>query len=617
MGLSTQLWRERLSVPSGLMLRPASPCQPGQPGAECPFRLVQPDAERQHLKKLDLHSNWLQIRQSTACVLTYHSLECNLSYWGKPAPKLLVFITYLKKIDSSLVSSLVSVVAYAMLRKVWPPVIAVARCVNAAGVWTQTVRVVEEMEAYPNTSVLLRCEFVNAGSTKLTQVSWIFEPSEGERDNIAVYHPTYGESFPDSPFKGRVKFSSGSLQNPSITIENLRMSDAGKYICEYATYPSGNEHGTTTLIMLAKPRNSASPVTVRAGSSAVVVARCEAAQGKPAATITWVSSANGNYNSTSKEEPDGTVTVKSEYRLVPTPADNGREISCEVTQRTQDKPQSFPMKLTVEYPPSVKIEGYDENWYMGRADVALTCQADANPVPTAFSWTVASGPMPPTVRVEKDKLYVMKVDESVNTTFVCEVKNSLGSSKNQVTVIVIESSEDPSNSSVVAGAVLGSLLAVLLVSALVVVLVMRSRRQQHGYSSDGEQGVYGNKVRLFGGKKTSKNGAGSNNNGPIYTYREGEPGALTEKPNDFHHMNAGTPAAREILLSSELDDAHRRKFDTLNDSVEEEEERYDGFDNLPPRYHIRSHEEECGVYLDDDMESQRDGSFISRTAIYV
>ncbi|KAL0167272.1 hypothetical protein M9458_039116, partial [Cirrhinus mrigala] len=61
--------------------------------------------------------------------------------------------------------------------------------------------------------------------------------------NIAVFHPTYGASFPNKDFEG-------SLENPSIKIDKLRMDDAGRYICEYATYPSGNEQGLTTLIML-------------------------------------------------------------------------------------------------------------------------------------------------------------------------------------------------------------------------------------------------------------------------------------------------------------------------------------------------------------------------------
>lgn len=181
-----------------------------------------------------------------------------------------------------------------------------------------------------------------------------------------------------------------------------------------------------------------------------------------------------------------------------------------------------------------------------------------------------------------------------------------------------ESTEDPSSAGVVAGAILGSLLALVLVSALVAVLVTRSRRQQHGYSGDGEQGGYGNKTRLFGGKKVSKNGAGANNNGPIYTYREGDPGTLTAKCNEFPHLTGGTPTAHDILLSGELNEAERRKFEALNDSMEEEEdERYDRFGGLPPSYQIHRREEECAPYLDDDMESQRDGSIISRTAIYV
>lgn len=490
---------------------------------------------------------------------------------------------------------------------------------SSQAVWSQRVRVEYEVTAYPNGSVNLRCEFTNSGTTKLTQVSWMFERAENDRQNIAVFHPQYGASFPNKDFEGRVKFTQGSLENPSIRIDKLRMADAGRYICEYATYPSGNEQGTTTLIMLAKPKNSATAIPVRAGTSEVVVATCAAAQGKPEATISWITTITGRYNHTSVPESDGTVTVKSEYRMIPTPVENGKEITCVVNQRTQMEDKVFNLKLVVEYPPTVTIDGYDNNWYMGRTDVYLTCEADANPEPSEISWTVATGQMPSSVRVEENRLLVRKVDETVNTTFVCEVKNRLGSGKKELVALVIESTEDPSSAGVVAGAILGSFLALVLVGALVTVLIMRSRRQQHGYSADGEQSVYGNKTRLFGGKKSSKNGAGANNNGPIYTYRESDPGALTEKCNEFPHMTSSTPTAHDILLSGDLNEAERRKFEAMNDSLEDEEEdeRYDRFSGLPPSYQIHRHEDECAPYLDDDMESQRDGSIISRTAIYV
>lgn len=204
--------------------------------------------------------------------------------------------------------------------------------------------------------------------------------------------------------------------------------------------------------------------------------------------------------------------------------------------------------------------------------------------------------------------------------------------------------EDPSSAGVVAGAVIGSLLALLSVVALVTVLLTRSRRQQRrGYPGGGDSiatgsggsngGDYGNKARLlFSGNNGSKNGTGANNNGPIYTYREGcdATGTLTEKANEYHHhhlhhtSSGNAPSSHDILLSGEMGEAERRKFD-LDDSMEDDEERYDRFGGgggnmLPPAYQVRrghGDEEEMDVYLDDDMESQRDGSVISRTAIYV
>uniref|UniRef100_A0A8D3B5M1 Nectin cell adhesion molecule 3 n=1 Tax=Scophthalmus maximus TaxID=52904 RepID=A0A8D3B5M1_SCOMX len=536
---------------------------------------------------------------------------------------------------------------YAARCPVWIAYVAAAAIlIVAKGAGAQKVRVEEEVEAYPTGTVDLRCQFIDGGGrTKLTQVSWIWEPSDGQRDNIAVYHPIYGQSSPNLGFKDRVVFLHNSLENPSIRISGLKMSDAGRYTCEYATYPSGNEQGTTTLVMLAKPKNSAKAVTVQAGNRSAVVAQCEAAEGKPAATIKWLAAVGGNHTTSSANGPDGTVTVRSEYRLVPTPADNGRDVTCMVDQRTQERPWVYHVTLSVEYPPSVSIVGYDNNWYIGRSDAALLCLATANPEPTSVTWTTASGPLPDTVAVDGNKLSVRKVDDAVNTTFICEAKNKHGASRQQITTVVIEAPEDPLSAGVVAGAVIGSLLALLLVVALIAVLLARSRRQQRrGYPGGGDSVAtgsggngddYGNKARLlFGGAGNGggKNGTGANNNGPIYTYREGcdATGTLTEKANDFHHHHLHhpsadkPPSAHDILLSGEMGEAERRKFD-LDDSMEEEEERYDRFEGVvAPAYRVRrghGGEEEMDVYLDDDddddMESQRDGSVISRTAIYV
>ncbi|XP_011479308.1 poliovirus receptor isoform X1 [Oryzias latipes] len=519
--------------------------------------------------------------------------------------------------------------------------LAAAVLLNIKGIIAQKVQVEVEVEAYPTESVTLRCQFINGGSTKLTQVSWIWEPVDGQRDNIAVYHPVYGQSFPNPLFKDRVAFLFNNLENPTIRISKLRMSDAGRYTCEYATYPTGNEQGTTNLVMLAKPKNSADVVTVQAGTKSVVVAQCVAADSKPAATINWISSVRGNYSTSTTSGPDGTVTVRSEYRLVPTAEDNNKDVTCMVDQRTQDRQWTKSLRLSVEFPPSVSIAGYDQNWYVGRSNAELVCVFNANPPPTAITWKSASGPLPDSVVVENDRLSIRKVDDAVNTTFICEVKNKHGANSHHINVFVNEALEDPSSTGVVAGAVIGSLLALLLVVALIAVLLTRSRRQQRrGYPNNGESittasggsnGDYGNKARLLfiSSGNSSKNGASTNNNGPMYTYREGcdATGMPTEKANNYHphHLHRASsgnpPTPHDILLCAEMDEAERRKYD-LDDSLDEEEERYDRFGeggNVPPgAYHThRGHQEEMDAYMDDDMESQRDGSVISRTAIYV
>ncbi|XP_056154597.1 PVR cell adhesion molecule related 2 like [Lampris incognitus] len=367
------------------------------------------------------------------------------------------------------------------LRSSW--LVAAAVLLTTPGVGgAQRVRVEEELEAYPTESVDLRCQFIDGGGlTKLTQVSWIWEPIEGQRDNIAVFHPTYGQSFPNLSFRDRVIFIQGTLENPSIRINDLRMSDAGRYICEYATYPSGNEQGTTNLIMLAKPKNSVKVVTVQAGTKSVVVAHCEAADGKPPASIKWVASVGGNHSTSTTAGAEGTVTVRSEYRLVPTPSDNGREVTCMVSQKTQDQPWVFPVRLSVEYPPTVvSIEGYDNNWYVGRSGATLTCQAKANPEPTTVTWTTMSGSLPDSVVIDGNKLTVRKVDDAVNTTFICEVKNSLGVSRHQVTTVVIE--ERKRTPGPATGAIIGGIIGSLALIGIIIGIVFFIRKRQE----DGE-----------------------------------------------------------------------------------------------------------------------------------
>ncbi|KAM9852360.1 nectin-2 isoform 1-T1 [Aulostomus maculatus] len=350
----------------------------------------------------------------------------------------------------------------------------------------QRVKVEPEVLSYPGQTVNLRCAFSDATGIQLTMVTWIYEPKDGERINIAVFHPNFDPNYPDSPVKGRVSFTSSppNLASPSIQISDVRMTDEGKYICEYATYPSGNEQGITYLVMLAKPQNSASIVTVEAGTKPVVVARCESLNGRPAAQISWVTTANGNATTVSKQGADNTVSITSEYRMIPTAADNGKDISCVVAHRTQVKAESFPMKLAVQYAPQVSIVGYDNNWYVGRTNVALTCQATGNPVPISVQWKAMTGELPDTVQVKDNQLKVLKVDEAVNTTFVCEVKNRIGIGRDQVTAMV-RGTRLPEKGATT-GSIIGAIIGVIILIAIIgTAIAMYRKHRDNKLNGDG------------------------------------------------------------------------------------------------------------------------------------
>ncbi|XP_061632095.1 nectin-2 isoform X2 [Phyllopteryx taeniolatus] len=341
----------------------------------------------------------------------------------------------------------------------------------------QRVKVEPEVLSYPGQTVNLHCAFTDTTGIQLTMVTWIYQPKEGKRMNIAVLHPSFEPNYPDSPLKGRVSFmqSPPNVDGPSIQISNVRMMDEGNYICEFASYPSGHEQGITQLVMLTKPQNSASPLTVEVGKL-MVVARCESLNGRPAAQIRWVTTAHGNSTTSSKLGQDNTVSVTSEYHMAPTATDNGKDISCVVSHRTQTTPESFQMKLKVLYAPQVTIVGYDNNWYVGRTNVLLTCQAAGNPVPTTVLWKSMTGEIPDTVQIKDNQLRVLKVDEAVNTTFVCEVKNRVGTGRDQVTVLV-RGTRLPEKGATT-GSIIGAIIGVILIVAIIGTAVAMYRKHR-------------------------------------------------------------------------------------------------------------------------------------------
>ncbi|NXI43055.1 NECT3 protein, partial [Galbula dea] len=123
------------------------------------------------------------------------------------------------------------------------------------------------------------------------------------------------------------------------------------------------------------------------GANRTTAATCTAATGKPAAEIAWEGGLGEAEEPSSTLFPNGTVTVVSQYMIVPTRFARGRLITCVVRHPALEKEIRYPHVLDIQYAPEVSITGYDGNWFIGRENVQLRCNADANPLPMEFTWT--------------------------------------------------------------------------------------------------------------------------------------------------------------------------------------------------------------------------------------
>ncbi|XP_067317253.1 nectin-2-like isoform X1 [Anolis sagrei] len=340
----------------------------------------------------------------------------------------------------------------------------------------QTVRVRDEVTGFLGQEAVLPCHFVKAApDIKVSQVTWMKEAS-GRKQNVAVYHPEHGPSFPMDREGTRIRFRTPSLEDTTLVIGPLRLDDEGTYFCEFATYPGGNQDGVTHLIVLAKPTNTAEAQEVKVSSLEQPVATCTSAHGKPPARITWQSSLGGNASVSEVTNADGTVTVTSHYRLVPSKEANGQRITCVVEHKALPQPEALPVTLSILYPPEVSIVGYDDNWYLSRNEAMLTCRADGNPMPTEFIWSTSSGPLPKTVTVQGGNLLVQNVDASVNTTFICQATNRVGQVATEQVIFV----RDKPNlqGAGTTGGIIGGLIAGIVALAVVATGVLICRQQQ-------------------------------------------------------------------------------------------------------------------------------------------
>ncbi|XP_018414952.1 PREDICTED: nectin-1-like [Nanorana parkeri] len=483
------------------------------------------------------------------------------------------------------------------------------------GVLTQMVQVNDTVSGFIGTDVVLHCSFNNLlPSVKITQVTWQ-KSTNGSKQNVAIYNPSMGVSIL-SPYKERVVFLSPSTRDGTIQIRQLQLGDEGAYICEFATFPTGNRESQLNLTVLARPVNlmdvaSTQLVANPLKNNKIVVATCISGNGKPPSTITWETKLKGEAQYQESKNENGTVTVISRYKLVPTREAHGQPLTCVINYQTERDTKNT--TISVQYAPEVSIEGFDGNWYVKRADVKLTCKADSNPPPFAYQWRMANGSLPESAEVNNNTLFFRgSVTKDISGTYICEARNAIGSQTGQVDVNVTEfpftptptDQTDRRESSMFPAAIIGGAVGgAVLVLAVSVILFVVLRRRHHTFKGD-----YNTKKHIYG-NGYSKAGVAQHPpmaqslQYPEDSDDEKKPGPVGSISYEDEEDDEGINARK---LSTKYDDESKRPYFTVEegDRCGYGEDRTLGFQYEPED-------------LPDNLVAQNDGSYISKKEWYV
>ncbi|XP_072123313.1 nectin-1-like [Mobula birostris] len=341
----------------------------------------------------------------------------------------------------------------------------------------QMVKVEDFITGIAGNEVRLPCCFTSdTRNLNLVQITWLKKAETGNV-NLAVYNPQFGTSYPDG--SNRFSLTNTTPADCTLTIDPLQLSDEGLYYCEVNTFPSGKHESKTNLTVLVKPLTELLVVPAVASFSKAPVAHCTAANGKPAAVISWSDRIPGNATFIRMENANGTVTVLSQYRIMPTRMDDGKNVTCLVSHNAFTNVMDLTVALSIRYRPEVTIRGYNGNWYVKSSNHSLECLAKANPPVTSYHWTMSTGFLPPTVHVKDNHLFITQIDYSVNGTWICEATNVIGKGRNEISVVVKEMDSRVAGqlfASTLVYIVVGTLVTVLLIVALITILVMKTRR---------------------------------------------------------------------------------------------------------------------------------------------
>ncbi|XP_048848743.1 hemicentin-1-like isoform X2 [Brienomyrus brachyistius] len=295
--------------------------------------------------------------------------------------------------------------------------------------WKTSIRVVNgPVSVTEGGSANLSCRLTETDED-LQQVTWRKRTREiPQNHNFLVILPPRDVRHING-LVNRVRFIGNlSMKTGSIQISNVSLQDEGVYTCIFTVFPSGPHQIETQLTVHVRPVVTVTPAApLVVGGEIGVLATCIAANGRPAAGVSWrTDQLDGptEIQNNMTQNPNGTTTVRRSLLVTPTRSMNGQEVQCVVTHISLEHDEIMPYRISVHYAPqsvNITLNGTSSE------GPVFQCDVDANPAPTRYTWSrVDSEVLGPSLRPEGGRLVFLKRDPGLNGLYVCEASNQYG-----------------------------------------------------------------------------------------------------------------------------------------------------------------------------------------------
>ncbi|XP_014011453.1 nectin-4 [Salmo salar] len=322
------------------------------------------------------------------------------------------------------------------------------------------------LESLAEAETQLPCQFKVEVGQVVVQVTWTKEKADGTKDQIITVHHTDGHT-EFGQYSGRVRFSSKKpTVDSSLIIMNTVESDEGRYNCHISTFPSGNFERQLSLTVWTTPISSLDPVILVEGQSFRLAASCRSVA-RPPPHLSWDTDLTGQSHNRSLEGG----SVSTHFSLHPLRSMDGKRLDCLVRHPALKGPRRITNNLVVHYPPNAEISGFDQNWYAGLEEAALSCVSGGNPKPQSFSWTRKGGDLPEGVTTGNGSLLfnrpLVLTDAGI---YQCVAMNSVGADNAEVEITVTELPQEQASFDSLLMIIVGGVAGVLLLVMIIIVI---------------------------------------------------------------------------------------------------------------------------------------------------